>query len=107
MMNIGLMNNRITIYSIKTIQDEYGDIETVKTKVLTCWCYIKQQYMKDKIASVGTLLEDSIQFVIRHTKVKLDNTMTVELNGKSYKIISIQNDIQRKQYDTIIVKAVG
>lgn len=106
-MTIGMMNNRIDIYSIKTIRDEYDDITTVKTLFHSCWCYVRNQTLKDIQASVGTLLESTISLVIRHTNKKITNDMTVTMNGVNYQIISIENDIQRKQFDTIIVKRVG
>lgn len=106
-MTIGMMNNRIDIYSIKTIRDEYDDITTVKTLFHSCWCYVRNQTLKDIQASVGTLLESTISLVIRHTNKKITNDMTVTMNGVNYQIISIENDVQRKQFDTIIVKRVG
>ncbi|WP_102693991.1 phage head closure protein [Rummeliibacillus pycnus] len=106
-MTIGMMNNRINIYSIKTTTDEYGDTETTKTLFHSCWCYVRNQTMKDIQASIGTLLESTTNLVIRHTSKQITNDMTVELNGVNYKIISIESDIQRKQFDTIIVKRVG
>ncbi|WP_102691155.1 phage head closure protein [Rummeliibacillus pycnus] len=106
-MTIGMMNNHINIYKITTIKDEYGDTTTTKTLFHSCWCYVRNQTMKDIQASIGTLLENTISLVIRHTNKQITNEMTIELNGISYKIISIENDIQRKQFDTIIVKRVG
>lgn len=106
-ITIGMMNNHIDIYSIKTVRDEYDDITTVKTLFHSCWCYVRNQTFKDIQTTIGTMLENTINLVIRHTNKQITNDMTITMNGVNYQIISIENDIQRKQFDTIIVKRVG
>ncbi|WP_010291344.1 phage head closure protein [Kurthia massiliensis] len=109
-MTIGMMNNRVEFQKIskQTIYDEYGDAETttVNETVLSCWCYVKQQTLKDITASVGTILESTNALVIRHTN-KIDNTMTALLNGVTYQIVQIESDLQRKKFDTVIIKRKG
>lgn len=106
-MTIGMMKNRIEFQKVstQTIYDDYGDPETttIKDTVLSCWTYVKQQTLKDIQASIGTILESTNALVIRHTN-KIDNTMTVLLNGVTYQIVQIESDVQRKQFDTVIVK---
>lgn len=109
-MTIVMMNNRVEFQKIssKVEYDEYGDKTTtnVKETVLSCWAYVKQQTLKDIAASIGTILESTNALVIRHTD-KIDNTMSVLLNGVTYQIVQIESDIQRKQFDTVIVKRKG
>lgn len=106
-MNIGMMNNRVEFQKVstKTEYDKYGDpvTTTIKETVLSCWAYVKQQTLKDIQASIGTILESTNALVIRHTD-KIDNTMTVLLNGVTYQIVQIESDVQRKRFDTVIVK---
>lgn len=106
-MTIGMMNNRVDFQKVsnQTTYDKYGDPITtiIKETVLSCWCYIKQQTMKDIQANVGTILENTTALIIRHTD-KIDNTMTAVINGITYQIVSIEPDIQRKRFDTVIIK---
>lgn len=102
---IGQMKSRIDIYGIKVTQDQYGDVTKERTKVLSCWCDIKTQYLKDITATVGTILENTINFVIRHQKnITITSDMEVVHEGVTYQIVQIQNDIQYKQYDVLIAK---
>lgn len=107
MITIGMMNNRINIYKITTTQDEYGDKVITKTLFHSCGCYVRNQTFKDIQTTIGTTLESTINLVIRHTNKQITNDMTITMNGVNYQIISIENDVQRKQFDTIIVKSVG
>lgn len=102
---IGQMKSRIEIFGITVSQNEYGDIEKNRTKILSCWCDIKTQYLKDVTATVGTILENTINFVIRHQKeIVITNDMEVVHNGVTYQIVQIQNDIQYKKFDVLIAK---
>lgn len=103
--SIGRMRSHIDIYGVKSVVDEYGDVEKVRTKVYSCWCDIKTQYLKDVQATIGTLLENTITFVIRHqNKVQITNDMEIVHNGITYQIVQMQVDLQYKKYDTIIAK---
>ncbi|MFG3614377.1 phage head closure protein [Rummeliibacillus stabekisii] len=106
--SIGQMKSRIDFYGIKIIRDEYGDTEKVRTKVYSCWADIKTQYLKDVTATIGTMLENTINFVIRHQKdIAITNDMEIVHEGITYQIVQIQNDIQYKKFDTIIAKRKG
>lgn len=103
--SIGQMKSHIDIYKITNVRDEYDDLTKVKTKVLSCWCDIKTQYLKDMTATIGTVLENTINFVIRHQKdIDITHDMEIVHDGITYQIIQINNDIQYKKFDTIIAK---
>lgn len=106
--SIGNMRSHIDMFKVENIRDEYDDITKVRTKVYSCRCDIKTQYLKDIQANIGTSLENTLNFVIRHqTKVNITNDMEIEHNGIVYQIVQIQNDIQYKKFDTIIAKRKG
>lgn len=103
--NIGRMKSRIDIYDLKITQDEYGDISKERVKIHSCWCDIKTQYLKDVKATVGTILENTINFVIRHDeKININNDMEIVHNNIIYQIVQIQSDIQFKRFDVLIAK---
>ncbi len=59
--------------------------------VFECWANVRSQMLKDVLASVGTILEGTLTFIIRYDQdYELTNDMKVTWKNKSYKCYSNQ-----------------
>jgi SPP1 family predicted phage head-tail adaptor len=107
-IGIGDMRERITFNKVVNTKDQYGSPIKVNQPVFSCWASVRIQYLTEVMSTIGTELQDTITFIIRHQqKYEITNDMTITFQGKTYKIIQINPDLQNKQFDTIIVKAVS
>lgn len=102
----GELNERIIFNQQVRAKDEYGTYHVTDREVFSCFAMVKTQFLKEIQATVGTVLENTLTFVIRHGKA-ITNDMTITHRGKKYQIIQINPDYQHKRYDTIIAKAVS
>jgi SPP1 family predicted phage head-tail adaptor len=107
-VNIGDLNQRITFNKVVNVKDEYGAYKRVNQPIYSCWASVRIQYLKEVMSTIGTELQDTITFIIRHqNKYEITNDMTITHDGKTYRIIQINPDIQNYRFDTIIAKAVS
>lgn len=107
-IEIGDMRERITFNKVVNTKDDYGTPIKVNQPIFSCWASVRIQYLKESMTTIGTALQDTIAFIIRHQqKYEITNDMTITFKGKTYQIIQINPDLQDKQFDTIIVKAVS
>lgn len=106
--NSGSFRNRVTFYKVVKTKDEYGAYHEEEQEVLTVWAMIKTQFMKDVQATIGTILENTLTFIIRHQpQGKITNEMKIKHNNVMYQIVQVNPDLQYQRYDTIIAKAVS
>lgn len=69
--------------------------------VFECWANVRSQMLKDVLASVGTILEGTLTFIIRYDQdYELTNDMKVAWKTR-VKIISINEGTAFKDYTTI------
>lgn len=103
------LNERITIIGkTEGHQGEFGWVEGGEEVILECWASIRQQYMKERVATIGTILEDTITFIIRYKqKATIKNEYILRHAGIDYEIIQQQPDISRKEFSSITAKKVG
>lgn len=106
-MKISKFNKRIKLIvgSSVPIQDEYGDWIEGQEEVVECWAAVKEQYASDIKNTVGTVLEDSVQFLVRLREVS--NDAEIEWNGNRYEIIKVVGDPLNNKHTTIYAKKVG
>jgi SPP1 family predicted phage head-tail adaptor len=103
----GKMNERVAFHKKVKEKGEYGTPSIdIGEEVYSCWTMIKTQFLKEIQAAIGTELENTLTFVIRH-----QNTVTNDLflvhRGIRYEIVQINPDFQYKRFDTIICKVVS
>ncbi|MGG4040666.1 phage head closure protein [Bacillus smithii] len=104
----GQMNQRIEFHKVEKKKDSYGEFVEQDVLVFSCWATIRTQFLKEALANIGTVLQDTITFIIRHQqKYEITNDMTVVHNGKRYKIIQINPDLQNKEFMTVICEKVS
>lgn len=104
----GQMNQRISFYKVEKKKDDYGEVVEQDVLQFSCWATIRTQFLKESLANIGTVLQDTITFIIRHQQTQeITNDMTVVHNGKRYKIIQINPDLQYKEFTTVICKRVS
>lgn len=107
-VEIGDMRERITFNKVINTKDKYGTPTKTNQPIFSCWASVRIQYLKESMTTIGTALQDTITFVIRHQqKHQITNDMTITFQGKTYQIIQYNPDLQNQQFDVIIVKAVS
>ena len=71
------------------------------------WTAISFEELSDVKASIGTVLEGTLTFIIRYQqKVELENDMKVKWKGKTFEIITITKGEFAKDFTTVIAKEV-
>ncbi|EMF0487739.1 phage head closure protein [Enterococcus faecium] len=101
------LSQRIDFIKDTTVKDEDGQLVTTPETVLSCWACVQTQRLSDVKASIGTVLEGTLTFIIRYQqKVELENDMKVRWKGKTFEIITITKGEFAKDFTTVIAKEV-
>lgn len=109
LVKIGDLNQRIEfIGESEGYQGDFGWVPGKEEVKLTCWASIRTQYLNERLATIGTVLEDTVTFIIRYKQdVKVENSFKIKLGSDVYEIIKIHPDTNRKEFTTITAKKVG
>lgn len=101
------LNQRIDFIKDTTVKDEDGQLVTTPETVFSCWASVQTQRLSDVKASIGTVLEGTLTFIIRYQqKAELENDMKVKWKGKTFEIITITKGEFAKDFTTVIAKEV-
>lgn len=101
------LDQRIEFVQDTTVKDEDGQLVTTPETVFSCWASVQTQRLSDVKASIGTVLEGTLTFIIRYQqKVELENDMKVKWKGKTFEIITITKGEFAKDFTTVIAKEV-
>lgn len=105
--NVNELTERIEFKKTERIKDEDGQMVETDVTIFACWASVRSQMLKDLLASIGTILEGTLTFIIRYDQdYELTNDMRVVWRKKRYKIISINEGTAFKDYTTIIAKLI-
>ncbi|MDT2675046.1 phage head closure protein [Enterococcus dongliensis] len=101
------LSQRIDFIKDTTVKDEDGQLVTTPETVFSCWASVQTQRLSDVKASIGTVLEGTLTFIIRYQqKAELENDMKVKWKGKTFEIITITKGEFAKDFTTVIAKEV-
>ena len=101
------LRERVSFIKKETIKDERGQAKTVDTEVATVWASIKEQMFKDKVATVGTILEGTISFIIRYKQdFDIDTNMKVKWNNETYEIVDYSKGVFGQDFTVISARLV-
>ncbi len=101
------LKHKILITEKTLSKDEYGQATAVWKPVINPWADVENQYLRDYITTIGTVLEGSVNFIIRYDqKREIDNSMRVVYKGKTYEIIKILPDDTTKEFTVITAKEI-
>lgn len=101
------LDQRIEFVQDTTVKDEDGQLVTTPETVFSCWASVQTQRLSDVKASIGTVLEGTLTFIIRYQqKAELENNMKVKWRGKLFEIITITKGEFAKDFTTVIAKEV-
>ncbi|WZY00360.1 phage head closure protein [Bacillus sp. FSL W7-1360] len=103
----GEMNERIVFLKKIARKDPHGTPQSTNEEVFSCWSMIMTQYLKEVTATIGTKLENTVTFVVRHQqRQEVTNDMVIKHQGIQYEIIQINPDLQHKAFMTVIAREV-
>lgn len=101
------LDQRIEFVQDTTVKDEDGQLVTTPETVFSCWASVRTQRLSDVKASIGTVLEGTLTFIIRYQQKKeLENDMKVKWRGKLFEIITITKGEFAKDFTTVIAREV-
>lgn len=101
------LSQRIEFIKDTIVKDEDGQLVTTPETVFSCWACVQTQRLSDVKASIGTVLEGTLTFIIRYQqKSELTNDMKVRWKGKTFEIITITKGEFAKDFTTVIAKEV-
>lgn len=102
------LTQRVEFAKVINGKDEDGQPIKTEETVLSCWACVQTQRLSDVKASIGTVLEGTLTFIIRYQqKSELTNDMKVRWSGKMFEIITITKGESAKDFTTIIAKEVS
>lgn len=101
------LRERVSFIEKQTIKDERGQAKTIEVEVATVWASIKEQMFKDKVATVGTVLEGTISFIIRYKQdFDINTNMKVKWNNETYEIVDYSKGVYGQDFTVISAKLV-
>lgn len=101
------LDKRISI--MKKTQHKNENYEWVTSWEIdrTIWCSVKTQYFRDYEKALGTVLENTVNFIVRFDQSKpITNDLRVQYNGQNYEIIDVLEGTYIRDFTTIIAKLV-
>ncbi|MEB6213001.1 phage head closure protein [Enterococcus casseliflavus] len=101
------LRERVSFVEKKTIKDDRGQPKTTEVEVATVWASIKEQMFKDKVATVGTVLEGTISFIIRYKQdFDINTNMKVKWNNETYEIVDYSKGVFGQDFTVISARLV-
>lgn len=101
------LRERVSFVEKQTIKDDRGQVRTVDVEVATVWAAIKEQMFKDKVATIGTILEGTISIIIRYKQdFDINTNMKVKWNNKTYEIVDYSKGVFGQDFTVISAKLV-
>lgn len=101
------LRERISFLSKEFEVDDYGQaIETTKV-VKTVWACVREQLFRDKTASVGTVLEGTLNVIIRYQQdFDINTNQRIKWRGNEYEVVDFNRGVYKKDFTTLNVKLV-
>lgn len=101
------LNERITFLVKDREKDSNGQVVETNKEAATIWACIREQLYKDKLATVGTVLEGTLSIIIRyHQDFVIDINQRIRWQDIEFEIVDIQKGIYKKDFTTLSVKQV-
>ena len=91
MINPGEYNKKISIYSVKVVEDDAGFKTKTKSIVLEPYAKVKTTKGFTLIANNTDFEKAYTNFTIRYPKVEITRDMLIDYNGKTYSIEYLNN----------------
>ncbi len=95
--NVNELTERIKFKKTKRVKDEDGQMVDSEETVFECWANVRSQMLKDVLASVGTILEGTLTFIIRYDQdYELTNDMKVAWKTRVIKLFQSMKERRLK-----------
>ena len=102
------LKDRITIQIAEKGKDENYQPTVIYEDLLSCWASFEPQYMRDKVKTAGTTLENTVNFIVRYDQKKqIQRDHYILHNGVRYRIEDVSRGTYSKDFDTLIAKEVS
>lgn len=101
------LNERVTFMKKERVKDSYGQVMETNKELATVWACIREQLYKDRLVTVGTVLEGAMTIIVRyHQDFTIDTNQRIRWQGLDFEIVDIQKGIYKKDFTTLTVKQV-
>lgn len=99
-MEIGKLNQRITVLENRTVVDEIGNHTTKWEEAFSCWANVTVKSSSESDATGVTKEVQTLQFLIRQRQTETISTTKnrIAFQGVIYDMISMTPDFVRKDY---------
>ncbi|NPC94795.1 phage head closure protein [Bacillus sp. WMMC1349] len=108
-MRFSRLNTRVSFVHKKNGKDPVSreNIEILET-LFSCWAEIREQKLREKLSTVGTIYENSITFIIRYQQIKkVTNNMHVLHHDELYEIKDILPNSQDQDLINVFAEKVS
>lgn len=110
-MDYGRLNTPISFVKKSNTKDPISrENTTTLERLFITWAERRDQKLREKLSTAGTVLEDSLTYVIRYQQVStISNAMHVQdhLTNELYQVIDILPNEQDKDLINVFVKKVS
>ncbi|MGH1874017.1 phage head closure protein [Enterococcus casseliflavus] len=101
------LRERVSFFEKQTIKDDRGQVKTVEVEVATVWACFKEQMFKDKVATVGTVLEGTVSIIIRYKQdFDINTNMKIKWNNEVYEIVDYSKGVFGQDFTVISARLV-
>lgn len=107
--NVHEFNERIEFLEGGFEQLPDGTWEEVENKVAySCWCMVKTRTLSDYRTEYGTILQDTVKFVIRSQQSYIiKQNAKIRWQNKTFELVERNPDTTKKEFDVLICKVLS
>lgn len=104
----GKLNEIVRFTKVETIKTSFGETKTQEVDKFKCRASVREQYLKEKTATIGTIYEGTVSIGIRNQLAKqIEMNWNLYLDNKKYRIIEIVPSRKNKYLAIIYAKKVS
>ena len=107
-VNIGELNKRISIVSIRMIQDDYGFETEQEFEVCKAWAKVSNMSGTEVFKAGADYAKTKTRFLVRYRKdIEVTSDMKIRFKDKLYNIIYPNNYNYSNEFVELIAEVVG
>lgn len=101
----GKLNRKCKFYAKEEVETKRGTIRIEEVFKFSCWCNIRQARISEIQEAMGTGHKSRATIIIRsQQKYDVQNDWVVEVNGRKHQSSAYVPDLDKRQFDMVILE---